>query len=654
MNYFSQSYFNIVKLTVISSFVFGISNAQTGSGTIRLDTGDQQGTELNIEANSLFNNGGTTYQYFLTGNTDQDINFVDYVLPETLGVEQVLLTETKVLAQNPAEEFNGYVTSKFGNITKTATFNISGQQVSSPRIIPHGSVIEIYDSLSQFSDGIYFVNIETESGAKETFKFIKKDDDGIVDGPNGLSKMIESKIEEKQNQAMNRMMMENYEFTFTGELLNNQTEIEELTEGNTNTLLYNGTTKTGDTAVLPQLNGSPINNTTITLTNQNDPTKTYTYNTEGTGNQLGIFENIFVNSPDFSDTYTIEVTSNEGIFLPTTVSEDIFQDVNGEVNGLKTVEVDQIPNEQTINGTIRNYQTLSTLSGITVNLYEDDGDNDLSNDILLDSQVSGANGEYSFADVPGETSVYIVNTADGYYTKTNGTYTTPLVDTLDEMVTTKNVTAVPKFTYEDATQVEADMITMYKPLADHTEFALGHWRVYFPESPNRQLYIDEFNNVANLLGNSGAIIDSDTPFDLPTENGTYDSYQPYPQDREVHTGLIGTNITNYNGTGTGRGEKVSILGENTTFYTTAFNLGGLDWSDTDHEIGNALGFPLLTATESFQTSRDSSSGDNVAIIDSQWDKAIMPLWIDMAKLHYDTTDSQGRLVEYSMPTVFEE
>lgn len=303
---------------------------------------------------------------------------------------------------------------------------------------------------------------------------------------------------------------------------------------------------------------------------------------------------------------------------------------------------------------VRNYETLTTIPGITVNLYAEDGDNNPDNDALLDSQVTNSNGEVIFTDVDGETQVYLQNTADGYYTKTNGTYNVPLVDLLTKMDTILNVTAVPKFNYEDTNPVEADMISMYKPLADHTEFALGHWRVYFPQAAQRQTVIDHFDEVAATLGNSGAIIDSDTSFELPTNNGTYETYQPYPQNREVHEGTIGTNITNYSGTGTGRGEKTSTLGENIAFYTTAFNLGGLDWSGTDHEIGNALGFSLLTGTNDFQTSRDSSAQDTVAIVDSQWDKAIMPLWLNLTKLHYDSTDSQGRLIEYSMPNKFED
>ena len=62
-----------------------------------------------------------------------------------------------------------------------------------------------------------------------------------------------------------------------------------------------------------------------------------------------------------------------------------------------------------------------------------------------------------------------------------------------------------------------------------------------------------------------------------------------------------------------------------TFYTTGFNLGGLDWSSTDHEFVQEIGFKPKSATYNYESARDVL--DNVAIIDSKWDKAIIPLLV---------------------------
>jgi len=46
--------------------------------------------------------------------------------------------------------------------------------------------------------------------------------------------------------------------------------------------------------------------------------------------------------------------------------------------------------------------------------------------------------------------------------------------------------------------------------------------------------------------------------------------------------------------------------------------------------------------------------NNISIVDSKYDKAIMPLWLKLGKRHYDTIDSQNRLIEYSLTKNIEE
>jgi len=399
---------------------------------------------------------------------------------------------------------------------------------------------------------------------------------------------------------------------------------------------------TGDVGIVPYLNGNPKGNTVITLTNSIVRDSTYTLIDDATAGI--VFNNVYVSDANNPTTYEIKIVDNlaDGTFLETNTTIDIYQDENRAINGNHVITLNMIPNEQDITSIVYDYSTLTKASGVTVDLIRD------SDNAVIDSQVSDALGEVFFDNVPGSTNYHLRNSKSGNYTKTNGSFSVPLVDLISEMTQTMNVTTVPQLTYSDATPVAAADIQKYKPLEFNTEFLLGHLRIYFPPAEQRQTVINQLTTSTSLLGMPGAMIPYDTEFPIPTLS-QIDGYDPYPSSRQVYDGLIGTNITNYVGTATGREGKTLPNGNSITFYTSTFNLGGLDWSDNDHEFGNALGFPLLTGN----TSRSSDSASNTTIADSLEDSAIMPFWIRMGKLHYDTTDSQGRLIEYSLPTKFE-
>ena len=402
-------------------------------------------------------------------------------------------------------------------------------------------------------------------------------------------------------------------------------------------------TGSGDIAINPYLNGNPKDNTTITMKNSAVPDSTYTINTGAAYN--AVFYDIYVQNAGPVQ-YELTIESNDGTFLTTVQNIDIYQDENGEVNGSQIYNVNEIPNVQDISAYVYNTD-LSKEQSMTVELVRK------SDETVMDTQVSDVNGKVFFNDVPGETEVYLRDSKSGFFTLSFGSYATPLVDHVSEMDTVLNITAVQKFNYWDATPVTADTIQMYKPTAQNTEFLLNHWRISFPSiTGGNQVYKDHFSEVATTLGFSGAIIPSDTPFSDPTTE-QIDGYDPYPENRQVYTGQIGTNISSYSGTATTPGEKTLQNGNKVYFYAAQFNLGGLDWAATDHEIGWMLGFPALSGnTTTFKTSRNTS-GTNYAIADSKHDSAIMSLWLKLEKLHYDTTDAQGRLIEYSLPEKFE-
>ena len=56
----------------------------------------------------------------------------------------------------------------------------------------------------------------------------------------------------------------------------------------------------------------------------------------------------------------------------------------------------------------------------------------------------------------------------------------------------------------------------------------------------------------------------------------------------------------------------------------------------------------------FKTSRDVNANENYAFVDSKHDKAIMPLWLRLGAYHYNTTDSEGRSIDYTLTKSIEE
>ena len=626
-------------------FVFSISYAQTGSGTITFTTTDGLKHPIYLNIYNIVNPNG--YRY-LSGNTNEPIPFSGWEVESTLGLNESNFDKNKVtIFGNPSNELYAKILTNDSDNISARILDINGKIISSPEITYDGNYAIIKDPLTHVAQGIYFVQIH--GALNHSFKFIKNNthfasSDWNVKGNKPM------KFEGKNTKQT--LDNENYKiFLSSNDVIDNSYKVQVLPGSDNNFVipadlayLY---AESGDVAINPLLKGLPKDYNRIKLTNTIVPDSTYSINTEQTTG--GIFWNIYVPDSHNPVQYKVEIEDDlpDGTYLPTTTYIDVYQDNEGEINGNKTINLNPIPNVQDITTFVRDYKTLNKKTGQTVHLKR------LSDDVEVDAQVSDANGKVIFNDVPGNAEYYLVNEGANTYKKTNGKFVVPLVDLISEMTDTLNVTSVDKFNYEDGTAVTADTIQMYKPLAVNTELALGHWRVYFPPSPNRQQYIDHFNGVLDLLGMSGAMIPSDTPFAQPTQE-MIDNYNPHPQNRQVYDGQIGTNITDYVGTQTINVEKILANGNKIAIYSSTFELGGLDWSAADHETGNTQVSPPLNGnTTTFKTSRDVNAAENYEIKDSKHDKAIMPLWLELGVLHYNSTDSEGRLMDYNMTTKFE-
>tara|TARA_R110002050_G_scaffold282364_1_gene430275 strand:- start:975 stop:2939 length:1965 start_codon:yes stop_codon:yes gene_type:complete len=430
-------------------------------------------------------------------------------------------------------------------------------------------------------------------------------------------------------------------------------ELEYIGEGVGGEILLdnNNTTigTTGDFAIVPLLDSdddgvgdTPVFNTTITARNMMTD-KTYEITT---AESIAEFNDVDVTIGN-PEPYEITIASNEADpnYFTTIKEVFIFRDdveTGNIINGSKEILVDKVTNQVDFKVVVRDFNNINQkVMGYAVELRNFDTDE------LLQTRITNEFEEIEFAYVPGSTNVYLVGRGTNYYTKANGKYSIPKVERVSQARKTLNIVAVQKFNDRDGVPVSADDINMYKPLKDNTEAALDKLRIYFPEASGDVNAIQNLNDAANLLGVDLTVSRNFQGY--PSQN-MVDSYNPYPQERQVFDGQIETNVTGYAGTGTGTIGKVLPNGNEISFYTSTFDLGGTRASD-HHEFGNLLNFPLLSG---FNTSRAELAGVTTSIDDSKLDSAIMPLWIQLQKYHYNSTDSENNLIEYNMATKFEE
>ncbi|MBD0849616.1 carboxypeptidase regulatory-like domain-containing protein [Maribacter arenosus] len=397
-------------------------------------------------------------------------------------------------------------------------------------------------------------------------------------------------------------------------------------------------------AITPTINEvNAVYNATITATSIDSPEYTYT---QPTTNDQAIFEDVAVSGP-----YQITIASNEEdpIFFTTidTVEVSSSEDKNF------IIDVDKVQNEQDITMYVREFDNLNQfVSNYTVELQNAD------TGAVIATATTDGNGQILFENIPGETNIQVVGSKLNYYTKTNETHPIPFVDRVSEADITLNVLANQKINYlADGKPVEAEIINWYLPRQDNTQMAKDELIIFFPEADQQDTAIEHLTNAASLVGLTNFVAyDELSQFQGYPSGEMISQYNPFPGG-ETFPGLITTNVTSYFGTATGNAGKLLSNGRIANIYTTTFNLGGTEALD-HHEFGN-LNWPLIDGNitlsngEFFITSRSPLASEIVQIDESKWDETLMPYTLQMQKNHYTQTDSEGRPIEYSMPTKFE-
>lgn len=396
--------------------------------------------------------------------------------------------------------------------------------------------------------------------------------------------------------------------------------------------IVTASTEHGDVAIEPLLNGSPKSNTTIRLTNTHTPDSTYV---ASISNAQAIFYNIYVSDNNNPSTYEVNIVDNlaDGTFLETTTTIQVSQDVNGEINGSKVIDLTDIPNEQDITFTIRDYKTHSTAQGVTLELINN------TTSAVVDTQVSDVNGEVIFDNVPGDATYKTRTSKVGDYTKTVGTFSVPHVDLISEMADDYNTTTIPKETYSDGSAVTAEQANKYRLLATNTELVHGRWKKFIDNYANLDNIKSVMNDFVSQIGFPNAITYFTSAFANPTQSqiDNYNAYGSHP-----FSDPIGTNVT---GNGGGNNNPITRSlsnGLSITYNTSNYDLGSGD-SGIYHEIAQVAGFEQISQGATIPETCLDPTGPSVL---SMYDKTNMSMKYQIAKNHFVETAS-GKPLEYN-------
>lgn len=456
---------------------------------------------------------------------------------------------------------------------------------------------------------------------------------------------------------------------------------------------YGNDNETASVGILPRIYNEDldfwpeIDSTTIVLTNTHFPDSTYTITTPTIdyGN-MAVFWNIYVPESNNPSEYKIKIndTRADSTFAETVIYRNIYQDNDGDINGVKYVYLNMYnpPNFQNITMKVRDFETMEALPGATVDMFEakvsyTDNSSEINGqsyysfinrplDKLIETQITDSEGKAYFNNIPGESDVYFKVYKDEYFKKINNFYKVPKIDRDSKRDTLLNIVALKKFNYSDNTAVTADTLNAYNTrygamhsLKDtesaeyypnygaahgvNTEFVLGHLRVYIDaDQPNRQSIIDHLNEFAELLGFPGAFIITDVPTSNSIE--VYNNYNPYPYNRNVYQGQIGCNLywdgsyMSFGGSRILNGYRCNYQGD----------VHANNYNTLDHEMGHFLGFNHIGGGFNWSTMDPVGAITGVTASESKYDSAIMPVWLKLGKLHYDSLDSEGRLLDYGM------
>lgn len=505
----------ILVLFIISYSVI----AQTGSGTFTFQTSNGHTANINATATSLLN-GAITYS--ISGNLNTLIPFSDYNLSAVLGVTDESLMNNLQVFGNPANQLQALLKVKEPNSIFVKVFDVHGREVATPSLLNKGNgTVEITDSFTHLANGMYVVHVLFD-GKQGSFKFLKNNT-----LPNTAPKP-------QPKDAGTKTINFDISWNNVPGYLDGSEEIE-IVEGSSNAFILNveiDPAQTGDIAISPIHEGSPITNTKVTLAYED-----IEYVSSETGYQH-IFYNVLV--PDSSNPtpyqLTIEDQLADGRFITTTASLDVYQDENGEVNGNQNIPVTDIPNEVDVSVTVRNVETEALESNTLVRLY--------NGTTLLDEQTTDGSGMVTFNDVPGGIPINTEVSEANYYTKTNKSINLVSPELESEMEKSINVMSIPYRTMSTGGHLPGSVVR--DVLIDgkvNIGMLKGQGTMYVIPSPNEAAMKTEIQNMIQAAGYP-AISFSSSQVNIPSDSEAA-NFNAYTSPIN-----FGVNMTSLGGTAT--------------------------------------------------------------------------------------------------------
>ncbi len=611
--------------------------AQDGSGTLQFVTADDPSIyELvpNAEAEKLIGPDAGNIIDLENYYTNEEGNFSGWT-SENLGVAEFNAgLVNHYMLGNPSAELDFIVKTNNPEKLKTEVYDILGRKVATPKAENlFDGTAEVYANASHLANGTYIVQVKDENKFS-SFKFIKSN--GIADGPNGPAHNSAQRLAEasKKNNSNNSTAQRtsspqgevNYEIRYGGINLPGNSRVlagskqVEVVQGDSNAItidmsLYQNST--GDVAIEPMLNGTPKANTNITLTELTGPQNTYTVNNAGTQE---IFWNVSVPDNTTASQYEVSITSNDGTFLPTITTIDVSQDEVDEggvvVNGSIQTNLNELPDNVTWNIDVEYPGTNNPEPNSLVEILED-GTTNVAHQIITDS-----NGEGIISGIqPGNYQVRISKSGN-YYDVFYKTQTVQSPTSADEVVQNVNFWTGPKVEYEGtSTFLTADRVNeSVEDFKIPSVWLEGKAVVYLPPSPNRDFYIDQFNQLTDHLGGP-RITFTDVQQTSPTQS-EIDNYIP---NSNVSYGSnlewTGTNTT---------GIEANYQNQSYILAANPYKIGGnpSDLAPLFHETNTwFFGFG---PSSGYPTSTNTNGAENVSYFDSSDDMASMPYTITYA------------------------
>lgn len=643
----SKSFIRKHKLTLTTiGALFAMNSAMSqefGDGDILLTTADNQTSEYTLTGEQI--NG--TFSEVKTGTLETPLNYAQWPLA-SLGVEGDRLKESIIQGPSNIRDFTAYAKFDNNRNVKAFLFDTQGRTIGKIQANPASNgYTQLFYNGTSLSEGIYIAKI-TAGDQSVAFQVPLT---GESRGTPWQSRQIQQSS--TQSSSAKNMFAKtsttakgfgpvNYTITVEGEDINNTSFDVEVVAGTNPTIEYTVVGSNGDFGVLPEdENASAVNNATINVENLTNPSKSYTKNTQGTGTAIAAFENAWVSSASGPDQYKITITSNDGTFLPTKVTENIEQDINGEVNGLKRIMVNKIPNEQDITIKTINTTSLNPESNVRVFMKENGTNN------VLQTIESDENGNAAFSDVAGQTNVYFAvegtTQSTNIYSTSRGTYSVPEINNIKLQDTVLYYSVKEKIS-EVGNIIPGDTINAYKPIVYNVRALAGKDELYFdPNDPLTSTQIQHLQNGEAVIGKQLFVYNTTTPYSTPTPEQVAQYENRAPNQNNV-TGIIGSNITS---TGTNTTMKIETLsnGETVLLYSSECRLGGSDESDNQHEgFGRRLNHPDVGGA-----SFTNSSGSSNAVIGT-YEGKIIKYYLDDGFNYFHNFDSENRSYNYSTLT----